>query len=120
METEVFDIVLKKNADFEAVFEFWDDDGNIDISTDTFEAKVKENINDSDDDVKATFAFTIFQDSDDDDKWKVKMAMADTVINQLTIKSGVYDMFRIFSDGFRANPFEGSITVKKNVTPVAP
>ena len=120
MDTEVFDIVLKKNADFEAVLEFWDDDGNIDISSDTFEADIKENINDSDDDVKGSFTFVNFQDTEDEDKWKVRMVMADTAINPLTIKSGVYDMFRIFSDGFRANPFEGSITVKKNITPVAP
>lgn len=117
MAAETDPIELEKGTDYEAVLEFSDDDGNIDISSDTFESSVKEDINDPDVDVVASFVFVTFQDVDDDNNWKVRMTMTDTVINGLTIKSGVYDVFRIFSDGFRAKPLEGSITVSKKVTP---
>lgn len=117
MAADIKHIVLEKGSDYEAVGELSDDDGNIDISGDTFEAAVKENIDDADGDVKATFTFTIFQDAEDDNKWKYRRTMTDTTIDALTIKNGVWDQFRILPDLTRAKMLTGNITVTKKVTP---
>jgi len=113
-ETEIHNIVLQKGADFEAVIEFWDDDGNIDISGESFEGSGKEDINDPDPAV-FEFVFDTFQDSEDGNKWKLSMTLPDTTIDALDIKSGAWDLFRIFSDGIRSKPLKGGFTVEKKV-----
>lgn len=125
-------IKLKRGADYLEVGEFFDDDGNIDISADLFESDIKKSIDDPDTEILASFTITIFQDPEDIDpktgqpKWKFSRTLSKEdiedklwgILGDTEETGGVTDLFRVFPDTIRNDVFDTEIvTLSPRVTP---
>ena len=117
-------IVLERGTDYEAVG-YLDDDGvGEDIQNDTFKGACKHEYDDVDGDVIADFTYVIFEDTNDldsnsDPRWKYRRTMAKEVIDAIDagIEYGVWDQFRILSDGTYTRQLYGVVEIRPRVTP---